>query len=326
MSLKPDLNLILFIAVLVVVSIAIAHVLKPITNYFENYLFERQTAKRVKKLRAENNNAPVRVRQTDITSQMSREDRALYKRAELLFDEGQVLASANIFEQIKFQRKAIDILEEAGLIDEACNVLVRIKAVGRAGVLYERHNMLDKAAQCFSEANQDESAGNVYIKMAVGNFRYYMSASDAFAKAEKWHKMLKAAAAVLATQKVVESAIAHGEAEFLVDYLSHSFLANSVLPKLTLDQLTKMFTGLPLTPRLILTAAHWARHHSLPHLDQLLLNYVHTNVELCAFFWSCLDSSTQARLADMVEQPDLLCSQARVVHQAHLQNKKAHAS
>jgi hypothetical protein len=100
---KPDPKLFLAGAAIVVIAVAVTRVLRPLINYFENFLFERQTQKRVAEMRDGGRaKQPVRVRQTDITANMTREDRAAYKQAEMLVTQGRIVEAAVIFENIRF--------------------------------------------------------------------------------------------------------------------------------------------------------------------------------------------------------------------------------
>ena len=61
-------------------------------------------------------------------------------------------AAAQLLESISRHREAIDLLEGAGLIDEAANTLLRMGRPNRAALLYKRSGYLKEAAFCFEKA------------------------------------------------------------------------------------------------------------------------------------------------------------------------------
>jgi hypothetical protein len=316
-------KIVLFGLLLVGIALLVVRILKPFINYVENRIFEKQTAKAVAKMRdGKKDNKPIAVRQTDISTNMSREDRNKYRHAENLAFKGQVQEAAAIFESIKFQRKAIDILEAAGFIDDACAVLRRLNAIGRAGVVYERHQMLEKAAHCYSLANQNESAGKVFCRLAINDYRFYISAYEAFAKDGKWDAMLSAASEVLASTKIVEVALTRNKADFLGTYLANDRLAQATFPHLSDSQISTFFTTLPSTPRFVAYARSWADVESREHVDVALLTFVSQKSELCKFFWTDLKSDARARLSAIVTHSTLLSAAARDVHSQYIKEEK----
>ena len=318
------IQIILFGIVLIGVALLAVRVLKPLINYLENKIFEKQTAKAIADLRdGKKDKKPIAVRQTDISSQMSREDRNKYRFAEDLAFKGRIKEAAVIFESIKFQRKAIDLLEGAGFIDDACAVLARIKAIGRAGVVYERHQMLEKAAHCYTLANQNESAGKVYCRLAAKDYRFFTSAYEAFAKDEKWDAMLNAAGEVLATTKIVEVALTQGKADFLGSYLANYRLAQATFPQLSNSQLTNFFTTLSRTPKFVAYARTWAESVGSEHFDAEMLTFVSQKEELCNFFWGDLNETAKNRLIEIVKNSSQLNASAREVHSKYFKDEKA---
>jgi hypothetical protein len=262
-------------AALAFVAAALTRLLRPLTNYAENALFERFTTRRVVAMRQQPVQRPVRVRQTDITATMRREDRAAFKRAEALLAAGNVRQAAALFESIRFQRRAIDILESAGHIDDACAMLMRLNAPGRAGVLFERNKQFEKAAHCFTIANQHEAAGKAMLKLGPKDYNYYVTASNAFATAEKWDLVLEALAQVMATDKILEIALMRERTEFLANYMANPELATAVLAKMTDQQLQWFFSSLPITPRFVCLTRSWVKDTVRASLDREVLTYLH---------------------------------------------------
>ncbi len=144
---------------------------------------EREAKKlAIDKRKAPANGPQVFVRQTDILEKMSKEDQAQYNLAMQLIEKKQIIEAANILEAIKFQRKAIDILENTGFIEEAAQMLFRLSAPNRAAVLYERNKMFDKALAVYLKLNMHKEAGFTYLKLGPLDFRYVYMGAQCFEK------------------------------------------------------------------------------------------------------------------------------------------------
>jgi len=309
---------------LFIVGVIVVRILKPVIAYFENWIFKNQTERNIARMREANREKkPIVVRKTDNSRQMTRDHRQKYQLAQDLVYKGQVKEAAHIFESINFQRNAVNVLEAAGFIDEACDVLKRLNAIGRAGAIYERHQMLEKAAYCYTHANQHESAGKMYCRMAKSDYRYFVSAYEAFARDSKWDAMLSAASEVLATSKIVEVALTCNKSEFLGSYLANSKIAEATLPLLSDDQVTGFFTTLPRTPKFVAYAQSWAEIVGSKHLDDELLKFVSHHSELCDFFWSDLKQEARERLMEVVKTSIHLSSEVRGMHLQCLGEQKA---
>jgi CRP-like cAMP-binding protein/tetratricopeptide (TPR) repeat protein len=80
-------------------------------------------------------------------------DKAAYRQAQKLYQEGNFRASAKILESMGLVREAITILEKSGFIREAADTLIRIQRPNRAGSLLARNGMWKEAMDCFKKAN-----------------------------------------------------------------------------------------------------------------------------------------------------------------------------
>lgn len=311
-----NFEILIFWVGIIVTAIVITLILRPVTRYIENLIFKFQTAKSIAAQRNSANGAPsaeaLKLRRTDNVTTMSKADREAFKYAEELVKQGKLVEAAYIFERIGFSRRAIDFLEGAGLIDEACAVLIRMKSIGRAGVVYERNHLYEKAAHCYSEAAQHEQAGKAFLKLTASNFHYFNSAAQSFAKAEKWDAYLRAVAEVLDTDKVIDVALAHGHAEFMVTYLANPEIGRDGILKIRADAMKGILEGLTLTPRMIVYSRHWASITSQHDFE--ILRFVQKDSELCSFFWSGLDEATRTRLSILVKDPTALPEDVRKPH------------
>lgn len=323
---QETFQIIAFFAVITIVALAIVRILRPVTTYIENVIFEYQTARSIIKQRKGGvpvpGTDPLQLRRTDNAAAMSKSDRVAYNQAEQLLKQGKLLEASQIFESIGFSRRAIDILEGAGMIDEACAVLIRMKSVARAGVVFERNHMYEKAAHCFTAAQQHENAGKAWRKLTQNDFRYFNLAAESFAKAGSWDHYLHALAEVLDTKKVIEAAIAQGRVEAIVGYMANPEIARDALPILGREAMTRVLTSLPLTPKLVLQARTWVSLSA--DYDLELLNVIHRDPDLCAFFWAGLDETSRTRLAMIIQSASALPDDIRAKHlEAEARSKAA---
>ncbi|MES2745873.1 MAG: cyclic nucleotide-binding domain-containing protein [Bdellovibrionota bacterium] len=80
-------------------------------------------------------------------------DKAAYRQAQKLYQEGNFRGSSKILESMGLVREAITILEKSGYIREAADTLIRIQRPNRAGSLLARNGMWKEAMECFKRAN-----------------------------------------------------------------------------------------------------------------------------------------------------------------------------
>ncbi len=80
-------------------------------------------------------------------------DKAAYRQAQKLYQEGNFRGSSKILESMGLVREAITILEKAGFIREAADTLIRIQRPNRAGSLLARNGLWKEAMECFKKAN-----------------------------------------------------------------------------------------------------------------------------------------------------------------------------
>jgi tetratricopeptide (TPR) repeat protein len=80
---------------------------------------------------------------------LNRHEKQIVKRAKAHVRSGEIMAGATLFESIGMARDAIQVLEENGYIHDACKILLRMNRPNRAGVLFARNGMWDRAIDCF---------------------------------------------------------------------------------------------------------------------------------------------------------------------------------
>lgn len=99
-----------------------------------------------KKAKAKSEDGRLRVNDQE---RLNRHEKQIVKRAKAHIRSGEIMAGATLFESIGMARDAIQVLEENGYIHDACKILLRMNRPNRAGVLFARNGMWDRAIDCF---------------------------------------------------------------------------------------------------------------------------------------------------------------------------------
>jgi len=273
----------------ILAGIIIYLLLRSIIVYFWAATHTTKVQKKVGELRkAKPKAAPVAVRKTDLFAQLTSEQKKVYMRAKELAELQQFVEAAKLFESINFQRKAIDVLEKSGHIDEACAILLRMGVPYRAAVLYERNGRYQKASEYFMRDGKPEQAARCFEKLAEKDFTFFRRAGECYFKANLIDSGLLAFSRLDASHEVLQIALEHQRFEFLQRYLDLPFHAQVLLPQLTPPQIESLVTALALTPQSALSLALWTMYRPDETLIMAALQKLR-NKELAQAFWSRLD-------------------------------------
>jgi hypothetical protein len=297
---------VLAIAVVTLVVFAFRPAIKRMGNYVANLYFERAATKAAIRMRKPGPpTGAVRVRQTDRFATMSGADRHTYRRAELALMQGQVREAAQLFESIKFQRRAIDELEKVGLVDDACAVLLRLNVPGRAGAIYEKHRQFDRAAHYYQVANQHDAAGKALLKLAETDASALPRAGEAFAKANKALEAFDAYAAGLCIAQAVRTAVHFNLAGPLIELAADPSSWAEVAACLTPDERDALVRLAPTWPRSGRLLAGWVRPASSRTLVAEILRKTAVREDTALAFWAALEpelaTALRGSLADAKE-------------------------
>jgi len=234
---------------------------------------------------------PVIVRRTDLYDQLSPEQKNIHKQAEDLAAQKNFRDAARLFESINFQRKAIDLLEFNGLIEEAAEILLRMKVPYRAAIIYERNNQFIKAAECFTLDNKHDNAGRCYDRAAAADFHLYQKAGECYLAAGMIDACLDAFGKILNTPEILRICLGSGKVEFLAGYMADPYNAKQVLEQMTPEQIEQFVGALGLRPCWVQSMSVWVLyHHELRFFHSLLQKLV-ANQDLSVLFWSHLSAA-----------------------------------
>ncbi|HYX35692.1 MAG TPA: hypothetical protein VE954_21560 [Oligoflexus sp.] len=276
----------------ILAGIVIYLFIRSIVVFFWQATHSTKVQKKVGELRKKQAKpSQVVVRKTDLFAQLTSEQRKVYARAKELAELQQFVEAAKLFESINFQRKAIDLLEVSGNIEEACGILLRMGVPYRAAVLYERNGYFQKAGEYFLRDGKLDQAGRCFERLGDKDFNYYRRAAECYLKAGLIDNTLVALSRLDANRDVLSIALEHERFNFLQRYLDLPFHAQTLLSELTVVQVEGLVKSLPMTPQAALSAAHWTMYRPDEPLIVAVLQKLAGNKELAQLFWSRLDDS-----------------------------------
>ncbi|WP_141734955.1 hypothetical protein [Oligoflexus tunisiensis] len=262
--------------------------LRSIVVFFWQATHSTKVQKKVGELRKPKA-APVAVRKTDLFAQLNSQQKKIYLRAKELIELQQFQDAAKLFESINFQRKAIDLLESHGLIEEACAILLRMGVPYRAAVVYERNGQYLKASEFFLKDGKYEQAARCLERMAEKDFHFYRKAGECYLKAGLVESALTVLSRLDASQDVLRLSLEHERYDFLQRYLDLPFHAQALLPQLTPAQVQNLVNIVALTPQGALSLAHWTMYRPDEAMVLAALFKLHVSKDLAQVFWSRLD-------------------------------------
>lgn len=241
-----------------------------------------------------------RIRQTDIKSRLTRSDLAIFRKAEKLEAQMQYLEAASLFERVRFQRRAIDILERAGLITEAAQVLIRLNAPGRAAAIYERNARLELAWKYYQIAGQYKDAGLVCHKLAAFDNRMFVQAAECFIRAKEFDLALDAMAQLLSHDEIARYGMMHRRFNFLTNYMRHPENAQKIFLLLGSTQLATLIDSAPPSPQTAQTFVTWSECCNQPQLIRGLVYYLSKYSALASTYWKLLSKNGQSTVLDVL--------------------------
>ncbi len=226
------------------------------------------------------------VRKTDIFEQLSPQQKLIHQQAELFESQKKFREASQLYESINFQRKAIDLLEFNGFIDDAAQMLIRMKVPFRAAVVYERNNQFIKAAECFLMDKKPDSAARAYEKAAVRDYHLYLKAGECFQAAGMIDQCLDTYSKILRTQEIFKMAQGSQKLDFLATYMADPFVAKEILEAMTLDQAKALVSGLNLRPSWVQSMSLWVHYKSDLNFFHTALDLLVEKDDLADLFWS----------------------------------------
>ncbi|MBC7661811.1 MAG: hypothetical protein H7249_19115, partial [Chitinophagaceae bacterium] len=194
--------------------------------------------------------------------------------------------ASKLFESINFQRKAIDLLEFNGFIEDAAKILLRMKVPYRAAIIYDRNGQFVRAAECFALDGKHDSAARSFEKAAGADYHFFKNAGQAFLTAGMTDNALEVYGKILQSQDVLKIGFGSQKYEFLAVYMANPYNAKYVLENVTSEQLAAFIESLGLRPDFVQNMSVWVLYrHDLKFFDSILFK-LNGHEELAALFWS----------------------------------------
>lgn len=197
-------------SILIPVAVAILSISKAIIASIAQHRRVKKAQELASVVRPGRPGQPNFVRHDDVV-QLNSHQLKLKSKAAQLVEEGNPKEAAQIYRQLTLDRLAIQTLEDAGLIKEACQVLFDKQLPNRAGILCERNGYLLEAAECFKIAKMHLEEGNVYVKAATKDYRLYRNAAEAYEAGNLYREAVHAYETILDFQKAFNLCLKQGD-------------------------------------------------------------------------------------------------------------------
>lgn len=203
-------------SILIPVAVAILSIFKVIIAAIAQHRRIKKAQELASVVRPGRPGQPNFVRHDDVV-QLNSHQLKLKSRAAQLIEEGNPKEAAQIYRQLTLDRLAIQTLEDAGLIKEACQVLFDKQLPNRAGTLCERNGYLLEAAECFKVAKMHLEEGNVYVKAAAKDYRLYRNAAEAYESGNLFREAVSAYETILDFQMALRLCLKQGDGARVLD-------------------------------------------------------------------------------------------------------------
>ncbi len=169
--------------------------------------------------------------------------------AEQLVGQGKAKEAAAIYRALTLDRAAIQTLEDAGLIREACAILFDKKLPNRAGFLCLRNGWFPEAAECFSIAKMPSESADAYVRASAKNYRYFQNAANAYETAGKTMEAIDAYEQIMLLDTAAKLAIQTNAHERLLRLALNRNFWTEVTSISTTEIWKSILQGQSLTPK-----------------------------------------------------------------------------
>jgi|GEM_PF-4076192 len=320
--------LLLIIGILLVVGSVFAFLLQRNRQKSKFIAMRREQSEQKREAEAAANNPGV-VRSTDVV-RLSKENEAKRLQANAFIESGKIREGAAILEELGLQRYAINALESAHLIDEACAVLVRMNRPNRAGVVYQRNRMPLKAAEHFLTANLPEEAARCYLEAGATQPEMFRKAADIYESLGRETEALEAYRRGELTEAYVQFCLKHNCFDKLRDFLDAGKTVRAGFVILDMYSTKKLVKAIPLDTQTAQSLALWCRTVKRVELIEMSLRKLVDSKNLLSLFWSLLPEDFSGQIVTSLlsapqfrteEGKPLLLRNARALHDAkrHMQ-------
>lgn len=253
------------------------------------------------------------VRATDLL-RLSKEEEASRQEALRLIENGKVLEGARILDRLGLQRYAINALEQAHLIDEACAILNRMNRPNRAGVVYQRNRMPVKAAEQFLMANLPEDAARCYLEAGKKDIQYLRKAADIFDSLNKFPEALDVYSRHEALAgDYVRFCLKHSCFVPLRDFMHDSKRTREGFTILDMYATKKLVKALPLDTQTAQSLSLWCKTVKRIELIEMSLRKLDQNKNLLSLFWSLLPEDLSSQIVtSLLQAPQFKAPEGKI--------------
>lgn len=264
------------------------------------------------------------IRQTD-SLRLDPEQEARRKTAMELIARGRVREGARVLEELQLQRYAISALENAGLIEDACGMLLRMDRPARAAVLYLRNHMPEKAAPLFLTADLPEDAASAFADAGNrGEPAMSLRAAELFEKIGALPKAMACYARAGDIARFSDLAVRLGAWALIGEAMADDARAVAVLARLGADAAAKAIEAVPLEDAWAARMARWVRDSGRRDVAAAAISRLGRHPELLKCFWGATGSSAEKLAANLLDDVRAIHEQAPQ-EAAEILRRNAHA-
>jgi tetratricopeptide (TPR) repeat protein len=250
--------------------------------------------------------APLRpedLRTTD-RRKLSRSELKIKAQADELAVQNRPKEAAQLYCDIKVHRLAVSCLENAGLIDDACQVLLKIGRPNRAASVYERNRLPHKAGFYYLTANQLEDAARCFIAAGRVNSDYYMQAAVLFERTNKFQEAVWAYNLMGRHEAVAKLCFEKGLFELLRDYCNEPKHIRGVFLNLDPNNIKYLIQSLPLDTVTAQSFALWTATLRKPDFVIPALKHLSSQAKLLVqFYIHAQDEILAQTLISLLQHP-----------------------
>jgi hypothetical protein len=255
--------------------------------------------------------SPSIVRAMDVLK-LSKQDEAKRQRAIKWIESGKVKEGARLFEELGLQRQAISSLEQAGFIEDACAILMRMNRPNRAGVLYQRNGRPLRAAEHFLIANLPEEAAKSFMDAGKEDPNCFRKAADIYEGLGRFDAALDCYQKGDLMEAFVAFCLKHGNYLRLRDVMQDSRYTRLGFGLLDMHSTKKLIKNLPVDSQTAQSLALWCRTVKRVELIEMALRKLTEDRALLTLFWSLLPEEFSAQIvSSLLSAPQFKSDEAK---------------
>lgn len=242
------------------------------------------------------------VRKGDMLDARRQETLLLQQEAEGYKAKGEVLKAARTYIQAGMHRQAISVLEEAGEIERACQILFELNRPNRAGALFERHRRFEEAGKSYLKAGLQNDAARCLELAAAQNPELYVTTAQVYKSLGKTEKVLEIYARAGLMDEYVRYAYREAAWSHLRDFMTEETAIKSVFQRLDYGMMRAFVRELPVDRHTAQVLALWSKTMRKLELVEVSVKKLSRQKELINLYWSVMPEKHSDSIAEKIAE------------------------